>query len=106
MPDPLAPPATPVDVDVTPWLGTYERASVRMEILAGDDGPRLRATQTGPLAELIADRVEEYPMTAVEPGLFAIREPDTETWLPVSLHTLPTGARYLHTGGRATPKAD
>ena len=43
-------------------------------------------------------------MTAIEPDLFAIREPDTETWLPVSFYTLPTGARYLHVSARATPK--
>ena len=32
MPRPLAPPAEPVAADITPHLGTYERASVRLEV--------------------------------------------------------------------------
>ena len=36
MPAPLGPPAEPVDVDPSPYLGTYERASVRLEVLAAD----------------------------------------------------------------------
>ena len=36
MPAPLSPPEEPVDVDPSPFLGTYERASVRLEVLAAD----------------------------------------------------------------------
>ncbi|HEV3358020.1 MAG TPA: serine hydrolase [Pseudonocardiaceae bacterium] len=103
MPQPLAPPAEPVTVDITPWLGTYERASVRMEILA--EGPTLRVTTTGPLADLMDKTVQDFPMVAVEPDLFVTRAPETETWNAVLFYTLPTGARYVHHGGRATPKA-
>jgi hypothetical protein len=102
MPTPLAPPAEPADVDVTPWLGTYERASVRMEILA--EGPTLRVTATGPLAELMDKAVQEFAMVAVEPELFVVCAPETETWTAVLFYTLPNGARYVHHGGRATPK--
>jgi CubicO group peptidase (beta-lactamase class C family) len=104
LPRPLAPPAEPVSVELTPWLGTYERASVRMEVLDGDNGPTLRTTATGPLADIIEDPVEEYVMIAVEPDLFVVRAPDAENWTPVLFYTLPTGARYVHHGGRATPK--
>jgi dipeptidyl aminopeptidase/acylaminoacyl peptidase len=103
MPTPLAPPADEAAADITPWLGTYERASVRMEVLA--EGPTLRVTATGPLAELIDRPSEEYAMIAIEPDLFVVRPPDTETWNAVLFYTLPTGARYVHHGGRATPKA-
>jgi dipeptidyl aminopeptidase/acylaminoacyl peptidase/CubicO group peptidase (beta-lactamase class C family) len=102
MPEPVTPPAEPVSVDVTPWLGTYERASVRMEVLA--DGPTLRTTVTGPLAELTDTPSEEFPMIPVGPDLFVVRPPETETWNAVLFYTLPTGARYVHHGGRATPK--
>ena len=44
-------------------------------------------------------------MVAVEPDLFVVRPPETETWNAVLFYTLPTGARYVHHGGRATPKA-
>jgi dipeptidyl aminopeptidase/acylaminoacyl peptidase len=106
MPQPLTPPDEPETTDITPWLGTYERASTRMEVLTGQDGPRLRTTITGPLAELVADPTEEHPLVAVGPDLYAIRPPEMETWVPVMFYTLPTGVRYLHHGARATPKVD
>ncbi|HEY4459112.1 MAG TPA: serine hydrolase [Pseudonocardiaceae bacterium] len=104
LPRPLTPPAEPVDVDLTPWLGSYERASTRMDVLA--DGPTLRVTTTGPLAALVPDPIQEFALVAVKPGLFVVRQPETETWVPVLFYTLPDGARYVHHGGRATPKVD
>ena len=68
MPHPLEPPTEPVQVDVTPRLGTYERAGARLEVLAGADGPMLRTTVTGPIAELVSEPTHEYPMVAVRRG--------------------------------------
>jgi hypothetical protein len=96
----------PVTVDVTPYVGTYERASVRTEVEVTDDGPLLRTTITGPLAELEPDPVTEYPMVPVGPDLFVIKPPEAETWLPVTFYALPTGERYVHFGARATPRVD
>jgi dipeptidyl aminopeptidase/acylaminoacyl peptidase/CubicO group peptidase (beta-lactamase class C family) len=104
MPQPLAPPAVPVSVDVQRHLGTYERASVRMEVLMGTDGPILRTTVTGPLAELVPETTEEYALVPVEENLFAVRPPQSQTWIPVTFYELPTGERYVHFGVRATPK--
>ncbi|HET9143166.1 serine hydrolase [Actinophytocola sp.] len=104
MPDAFAPPAEPVEVDVTPYAGVYERAGVRMEVESGPDGPLLRTTITGPLAELVPDPVEEYPLVGVGPALFAVRAPQTRTWMPVTFYELATGERYLHFGVRATPR--
>jgi CubicO group peptidase (beta-lactamase class C family) len=104
MPASLKPPEEPVAVDVTPYVGTYERASVRTEVLTDDEGPRLRTTITGPMAEVLPDPVEEYPMVAVDDGLFAVRPPETDTWMPVTFYSLPTGERYVHFGARATPR--
>jgi hypothetical protein len=101
---PLTPPEQPVEVDVTPYVGTYRRASVIMEVLA--DGPTLRTTVTGPLAEMVPDPVEEYPMVPVGPALFAVKPPEAETWAPVTFYELPTGERYVHFGARATPRVD
>jgi len=106
MPHPLAPPAEPVTVDVQRHVGTYERAGARLEVLAGEDGPILRATATGPLAELLPDPVHEYPMVPVEENLFVVKEEQTLTWVPVTFYALPTGERYMHFGVRATPRVD
>lgn len=104
MPRPLAPPERPQQVDVTGYLGSYERASARLDVLLVDGEPRLRTTITGPLAELLPDPVEEYPMVPVAADLFVVRQPGTETWTPVTFYELPTGERYLHFGARATPR--
>ncbi|MCY1136799.1 serine hydrolase [Actinoplanes sp. Pm04-4] len=101
MPRPLTPPSPPVDVDVTPHLGTYERASVRLEVL---EGPILRMTQTGPLAELSPEPVHELPMVGVKEDLFLVQMPNSDVWFPAYFYRLPTGERYLHLGVRATPK--
>jgi CubicO group peptidase (beta-lactamase class C family) len=113
MPAAIEPPAVsaeegPVEADITPHLGTYERAGVVMEVLAGTDkhaGPTLRTTVTGPIAEMVPDPVDEYAMTPAGPDLWLVREPGTQTWAPVTFYALPTGEKYLHFGVRATPKA-
>jgi CubicO group peptidase (beta-lactamase class C family)/dienelactone hydrolase len=127
MPPAIQPPAEPVDADITPHLGRYERAGVLMEVLASTDkhgadnhgadnhgadnhgadnhgGPTLRTTVTGPLAAMVPDPVDEYAMTPVSPDLWLVRAPGTETWAPVTFYALPTGEKYLHFGVRATPK--
>ena len=104
MPHPLTPPAEPVDVDITPHLGTYERAGARMDIVAGESGPAMRVTITGPLAELVPEQSKEYPMVAVRDNLYVVREPSAQTWSPITFYALSTGERYLHFGVRATPK--
>ncbi|CNF81599.1 penicillin-binding protein [Mycobacterium tuberculosis] len=101
---PLRPPARPVAADIGPHLGTYERAGSRLEVRRGEDGPVLRVTRTGPLAAMLPDTVSEHPMAAVADDVFAVREPGTDNWMPVTFYALPTGERYLHYGLRATPK--
>jgi dipeptidyl aminopeptidase/acylaminoacyl peptidase/CubicO group peptidase (beta-lactamase class C family) len=104
MPEPLGPPAEPVIADITPHLGRYERASVLIDVFTGDDGPRMRTTATGPIAELLPEKEQEYDLVPVEENLYVVREPSMATWIPVTFYSLPTGERYLHFGVRATPK--
>ena len=73
-----------------------------MEVLA-DGGPPCAPTITGPLAEMVPDPVDEYPMVPVGPALFVVKPPEAETWAPVTFYELPTGERYVHFGVRATP---
>src|SRR5581483_8877890 len=104
MPKPLTPPDEPADVDVTPYLGRYERASARIDILDKDGAPTLRTEVTGPLAALMPETVHEYPLTPIADGLFAVREPDGQMWIPLTFYALPSGEEYVHFGARATPK--
>jgi dipeptidyl aminopeptidase/acylaminoacyl peptidase/CubicO group peptidase (beta-lactamase class C family) len=100
----LTPPEEPVQVDVGPYTGTYERASTRIEIEDGATGPLMRTTVTGPLAELVPDPVDEYPMVPVRPGLFLVRPPGGLTWVPLTFYQIKDGTSYLHFGARATPR--
>jgi CubicO group peptidase (beta-lactamase class C family) len=104
VPQPIAPPEPPVAADITPHLGRYERASTVLEVRPGPDGPRLRTTVTGPLAELMPDPVDEYAMVPHGPDLWVVRPEGTQTWMAVTFYTLPTGEKYVHFGARATPK--
>ncbi len=106
MPHPLAAPEEPVEVDASPFVGTYERASVRLEVLPADAQhplARLRTTVTGTLAELEPEPPREYEIVPVGPDLFVVRPPESGMWYPVVFYSLPTGERYLHFGARATP---
>jgi hypothetical protein len=52
------------------------------------------------------DPTTEYAMVPVAENLFVVREPNTQTWVPVTFYQLATGERYVHFGVRATPKVD
>jgi CubicO group peptidase (beta-lactamase class C family) len=106
IPEPIAPPEVPFDADIAPHAGTYERASVRIEVSAGADGPVMKTTVTGPLAELVPEkeREQEYPLVPVSENLYVVREPGARTWVAVTFYELPTGERYVHFGARATPR--
>ncbi|MGX1701163.1 serine hydrolase [Microbacterium sp. NPDC055357] len=101
---PVSVPDEPLDIDITPLVGTYERASVRMEILEADGGAKLRTTTLGPLAEMMPDPVEEYDLVGLDDRLWAVRAPGTQTWMTLTFYALPTGEEYVHFGARATPK--
>jgi hypothetical protein len=106
MPHSLSAPEKPVEVDPSPFVGAYERASVRLEVLPTDaehSRARLRTTVTGPLAELEPEPPKEYEMVPVGPDLFVVRPPESGMWVPVVFYSLPAGERYLHFGARATP---
>ncbi|UQU67848.1 beta-lactamase family protein [Couchioplanes caeruleus] len=104
LPQPLGPPDEPVEVDPAPYVGVYERASIRQEVLAGENGPVMRVGLTGPLAEVLQDQDADYPMVAVAPGLFVCQDPETGNWVPATFYQLPSGERYVHFGARATPR--
>jgi hypothetical protein len=105
MPDSLEPPVESPRIDAGRYVGTYERTSSRTEIVEQDGALRMRVTTTGPLAELVDDPSEEYPLHPVATDLFVFRQPGARTWDPVVFYRLPDGSPYLHYHARANPKA-
>jgi hypothetical protein len=85
---PLEPPVVSPDVDPERYVGRYERAAMTTEVFVDDRGLTLRATATGPLAELMPEPVHELPLVAVEPELFVVRLPGETTWTPVTFYEL------------------
>ena len=101
---PLTPPAEPPELDITPYLGRYERAGVTVDVLERDGEAFLRTEITGPLAALVPETVHEYPLTPVAEALYAVREPSAQTWAPITFYEVPGAGQYMHFGVRATPK--
>jgi hypothetical protein len=97
-------PDDPPEVDITPWLGVYERASVVIEIVQEDGAPFFKSTMRGELAELEDNPVEKMRLVPVREGLFGAHVADMGVDAPVWFYQLPTGERYVHFGGRATRK--
>ena len=95
-------PVPDFDGDITPFLGTYERAGSRMEIVKTDDGQELRHTSTGPLSE--GDPTTVFAMQPHSEGVFVIQAPGTDTWLATVFYDVPGAGGYVHMGARATPK--
>ena len=104
VPTGLTPPEEPFSGDFSEFEGVYDRAGVRTEIFAEDDGLRMRTTLNGPLAALLPDPVQEHPLIPVRPGEFVMRPEGEQSWHAVVFYSLPTGERYLHHGVRAAPK--
>ncbi|MDR3070581.1 MAG: beta-lactamase family protein [Propionibacteriaceae bacterium] len=102
--DMLVIPENPPELDITPWLGSYERASTLIELLVVDGKPVFKATMKGPLAELEESPVMEFPMVPIREGLYSVWMEDMKVDCPVWLYQIPTGERYIHFGARATPK--
>jgi CubicO group peptidase (beta-lactamase class C family) len=103
VPPPFDPPATPPAFDPARYTGRYERSGITTEVMEADGGLTLRATVTGPLAELVPKAVHEYPLVAVGPDVFALKDPAETTWTAVTFYELADGARYVHYGARANP---
>lgn len=100
----LEPPAEAPEVELSRYVGTYERSSIRTEVFERDGSLVMRVIPTGTIAEESGATEEELELHPVEQGLFATRPPEAETWMAVVFYTLPGGAEYLHYGVRANPK--
>ncbi|NYJ74907.1 serine hydrolase [Allobranchiibius huperziae] len=100
----LTPPADTPDVDLSPYVGTYERSSVTSEVTERDGNLVIKVIPTGTVAEASGATVEHLVLQPVEQGLFVTQPPGQQSWLPVYFYNLPDGSPYLHYGARAQPR--
>ena len=100
-------PTSAVDVDPAPFLGSYERAGVRMEITRDDDGQIFVQTiGTGPLASSLP---QEPPtqLVVLDDKTLITAQPEKRLGRHVTytfLAPFDGGFGYVHGGGRATPR--
>lgn len=102
MPYRLVPPAPPRrEIDVARYVGTYERASERLEVFEQDGGLVLRVSTDAEVSTLLSiPAVREHELVALDhEDVFAARA--GSNWTPVTFYALEGGARYLHMGLRA-----
>ncbi len=104
LPDRFEIPSEPVEVDITPYLGSYSRENVLQEIRVEDGKPVMRTTVSGPVADMEGLEPETDELIPVADGLFAVKPDKSEAYYPVRFYALPTGEEYIHFGARATPK--
>ncbi|WP_245750418.1 serine hydrolase [Nocardioides terrae] len=105
LPAPFEIPSEPVEVDPTPYLGTYARESVLEEVYVEDGKTWLRTTVSGPVAEASGEGDPEvHELIPVGEALFAVKPDKSAAYYPVRFYSLPTGEEYIHFGARATPK--
>jgi CubicO group peptidase (beta-lactamase class C family) len=100
------PPASPIAVDATGYIGRYERAGASIEVASKNGGLVLIQTVTGLGSEMTPEPLE-LPLAAFDPEkeVFLTQHPALKgAWLPVRFTTLADGRRCLHIGGRATPR--
>lgn len=103
MVQPLTPPATPFDTEITPHVGTYRRTSTQIDVYEEDGTPRIRLTlDREPMG--MDTETQEFDLIAVHDDTYVVRMPGVETWTPVTFYSLPDGSPYVHLGARATPK--
>lgn len=97
-------PDEPADLNISPWIGTYERAEVRIEIIDGPDGPLFRSTGKDKLAAIEGNPVTEYRLIPIREGLYGTYADERKMNLPIRFFQLPTGDRYVHFSSRSTRK--
>jgi hypothetical protein len=97
MPRRPEPPETPPDIDLAPYVGTYEKVEMRAEITLNAGRLSLEFTGTGPLAGL-APAQPPMPLFPVNESLM-LQMPAPNFYSPMTFSHFEGGRpRYFFTG--------
>jgi CubicO group peptidase (beta-lactamase class C family) len=98
-------PATPPDIDLSKYEGTYERLSVRLDLVAQDGKLVGTSTLSGALAEMIPHPVSKLELTPVDETTFLVLDEGASAPVPGAFYEFANGVpRYLHYGARTHPR--
>jgi CubicO group peptidase (beta-lactamase class C family) len=100
-------PETPLEMDLTPYAGTYKRLGIEIE-LAPQDGKLVgTVTMSGPLAEMLPNPVQPAVLTPINDTTFLSSSPEDPdaTPTPAVFYDFVDGRpTYLHLGARTHPR--
>ncbi|HVE98506.1 MAG TPA: serine hydrolase domain-containing protein [Mycobacteriales bacterium] len=100
-PEPLA---DPPPYDPAAYVGRYARGNMEYTVEDRADRLTLVARPTGVLATALGADKLESELLPYAAGVFLAQIPPVAGYLPAVFYGLPDGSRYLHLGGRATPR--
>ena len=101
-------PETPLELDLTPYEGTFARLNVTCELVRNAEGTGLDATITmsGPLAAISGEPVQKATVTPVDTEVFLIKMEKAEEAIPFVFYDVTDGIpQMIHFGARAMPRA-
>jgi CubicO group peptidase (beta-lactamase class C family) len=101
-------PETPLELDLTPFEGTFARLNLTCELARNDEGTGLDATVTasGPLASIGGDPVQKATLTPVDGELFLAKFEKAQEAIPFVFYDVTDGVpQSIHFGARAMPRA-
>ncbi|HJP65381.1 MAG TPA: serine hydrolase domain-containing protein [Actinomycetota bacterium] len=102
-------PATPPDLDLARYAGTYERLSVRLDLAVEDGGLAGTVTLTGPLTKLIPEEewVTKLSAKPIDETTFLFWDEGEDDPNPGVFYDFEDGVpRFLHTGARTHPRVE
>ena len=101
-----AAPDTPLEMDLAPYEGTFERLNVTCELVRDGDTLAATVTASGPLASLGGDPVQRAVLTPIDHDLFLAKFEKAESPMPFVFYAFDGGVpQYVHFGARAMPRA-
>jgi CubicO group peptidase (beta-lactamase class C family) len=106
MPATPSAPATPLELDLSPYEGTFERLNVKVELVRNGDHLDATMTTSGPIADMGGDPVQKATVTPVDNALFLVKLEKAPSAMPFVFYEFVDGVpQYIHFGARAMPRA-
>jgi dipeptidyl aminopeptidase/acylaminoacyl peptidase/CubicO group peptidase (beta-lactamase class C family) len=99
-------PATPLEMDLTPYAGTYERLGIRIDLEVQGNKLAGVVTQTGELAKVLDTPPRKISMIPVDSSTFLTFDENEEgPGGPAVFYDFVDGRpSYVHTGARTHPR--
>jgi CubicO group peptidase (beta-lactamase class C family) len=96
-------PETPLEMDLAPYAGTYERLGIKIELRPGDHALDGTTTMSGPLATMLPNPVQKMRFVPVDSETFLVYGEGEPT--PAVFYDFVDGVpRYVHIGARTHPR--